>query len=104
MIKTLLQHSILELCINQFFDQVNKNFPIARFNVNIHHVGDYIKIIISGFDRIITLTHCKIERKEGDIVYIECNDFSEPLTLIVVNGSITDIKGSYDVICDNFLK
>jgi hypothetical protein len=77
---------------------------VTNFNATIHHVGDYLKIMVTGFDRLITLTHCKIEKKEGDVVYISCYDFSEPLTLIVTNGRITDIKGPYNVICENFLK
>lgn len=104
MIKVLLNHSILEYCINYIFDQLISNFVVINFNAVLHHVGDYLRISVTGFDRLIVLNHCKIESKDDDTVYITCTDFSEPLTLIIRNGVLADIKGSYDVICDNFLK
>lgn len=104
MIKVLLKHNLLEYCIDYVFDQICTNFMLLKFDAIMHSVGDHLRISVTGFNRLIVLQHCKIEKKEDDTVFITCTDFSDPLTLIIRDGSLIDIKGPYDVICDNFLK
>jgi hypothetical protein len=49
MIKTTLKHWIYELCINELFDEVKRNFEIKPFlKIKINDRLSYIKIHIDG--------------------------------------------------------
>jgi len=102
MIKTCLIHLILDNGINKFFDEVAGNFCSFNFNVELFSIGDFLQVRLNIKNKNVVLRSCKIESKNDCSSVIVSHDFSSPIRLTVIGGSIVDIKGDMQIIYNNF--
>lgn len=103
MITILLQHFIFELCIEELFDKLNKNFGWLNWNIKIKSIGDSIKIRISGANREVMLTKCIVESKKDNTLILRSEDYPHHIWITVTDGKITDIKGDENTIMTIFM-
>jgi len=101
MIKSLLIHNLLDICLDNFFEELFDNFHTFKFDANIYAVGDYLQIRLMIKNRSVILRSCKIESKNEINTVIVSMDFGKPIKLIVKDGTISDIKGDLNLVYKN---
>lgn len=103
MIKVLFQHVVFEACLDQFFDNLIKNFGWLNWDIKIYSVGDCVKIRVSGLNYDIMLKKCVIESKEGTKMVVRSEDHPRKVWIEVEDGRISNIRGDEKAIMDIFM-
>ena len=103
MIRVLFQHFIFEVCLEQFFDRLNRNFGWLNWKIKVHAVGDSIKIRVSGLNYDVVLTKCIVESKDGNKMVIRSEDSPRHIWIDIEDGKITNISGDENAIIDTFM-
>ena len=101
MIKILLIHNLLDVCLDNFFEELFDNFHTFKFDANLYTVGDFLQIRLMIKNRSVVLKSCKIESKDEDTTVIVSTDFTAPIKLIVKDGVVSGIKGDLKLVYNN---
>ena len=92
MILTWLKHTIFEICIDKFFSEVQKNFPMLVRDISFFSIGDYVEVQIVMGDAHKIFNKCKVVYKDGKDMIIEAYDTDVPLKLIMEDGILKNIS------------
>lgn len=96
MIRTWLKHMIYEICINEIFDGIQRNFQLANVDFSSFSVGDYVRVQVIFKDTQKTFTSCRVAYKhKGNVVIESYGETNLPLKLIMKNGNLQDITYEY---------